>query len=187
MIWSTILSVLSLSVALVSAHNFPDVSKRHEMHLATRGVSDPCCKSCGPIGDVLVACPLNSTDIFCGCDQWVANAPICEACIVNALFNTSFALNPGPSLEIFWAFCQCGDKCRKIAEALFAPTPCNYGQDGLCAVQHLASPEAEECACCLESTDEWFATWFKVEIELAKEFLDTGIDQIPGSFHPVQC
>jgi hypothetical protein len=53
--------------------------------------------------------------------------------------------------------------------------------------QHLAAPEAEEYACCLESTDKWFAAWFKVEIELPKEFLDTGISQIHGSFIPVPC
>src|SRR5205814_1886164 len=119
---------------------------------------------------VLNDCPLATTDIFCGCDDWVRTAPTCQTCIFNVFFNTTFAQNPGPLLEVFWAFCQCQHKCRKVAEALFSPKSCNNGADPLCVSKVLASDAAEDCACCLEEKDEWFASWFKVEIKLAKHF-----------------
>src|SRR5271168_4399146 len=99
---------ISLLILPVLALQLPDAS-----HLTPRQVtSDPCCSSCGVINQVLIDCPTNTTDIFCGCDQWVATAPQCEACIWNVGFNTTFAVNPGPILEVFWAWCQCQKVCR---------------------------------------------------------------------------
>lgn len=178
MIFSTILSVWILFAHVITA-NLINLPKRDI--LVERTASDACCKSCAPIGKALTDCPITTSDIFCRCDPWVKSAPTCETCIVNALFNTTFAVNPGPTLEIFWAFCQCQGKCRNIATALFAPQPCNFGQDNLCASQHLVS-DGPECLHCIKHVDPWMASWFKLEIELAADFVKTGVSAIPGSF-----
>src|SRR5271167_4020122 len=179
MILSTFLSLWLLLVAFVSA-GFVDLPKRDI--IAQRSTSDPCCKSCAPIGNVLKECPLATTDIFCGCDQWVKSAPTCQTCIVNALYNTSFAVNPGPTLEIFWTFCQCQSQCRNLASALFSPTPCNFGQDNTCVSQHIVT-DGPKCLPCMERIDPWMASWFALEIKDAAEFLVTKKNAIPGLFH----
>jgi hypothetical protein len=151
-----------------------------DAHLISRTApSDPCCKSCGPIGKALLDCPRNTTDIFCVCDPWVKTAPTCQTCISNVNFNTSFAVNPGPTLEIFWAACQCQDQCRTVAEAVFAPKPCNFGTDNLCVSKVLVQ-DGPDCLCCFEKVDPWFASSFKIFIEQAKDFVKTQISAVPG-------
>jgi len=131
MIWYNTLVVSLSLVAIASASTLPDFphlyEKRNPAQLVPRA-SDPCCKSCGTIAKVLAECPTATTDIFCGCDQWVATAPACEACIFNVGFNTSFAMNPGPALELFWSWCQCQKPCRGPAEAIFG-NACSGGTD----------------------------------------------------------
>src|SRR5271170_3105192 len=116
MIWSTILFVCLLPFTL--SYSVPnDLPKRSNL-LSPRQAADPCCKSCGPIDQVLAECPTATTDVYCGCDMWVAAAPACEACIADVGFNSSYVVNPGPFLEWFWAFCRCQKPCRSTAEAL---------------------------------------------------------------------
>jgi hypothetical protein len=163
----------------------PDFPPWEDAHLIRRAApSDPCCKSCGPIGKALVDCPRNTTDIFCVCEPWVKTAPTCQACISNVNFNTSFAINPGPAIEIFWAMCQCKDKCKKVAEAVFGPKPCNYGTDELCVVKTLVE-DGPDCECCIREVDEWFASYFKIFVEQAADFLKTFKSAVPGmiAFH----
>ena len=158
-----------------------DLFKREATpHLVPRATSDSCCKSCGPIGQALVECPLNTTDIFCVCDQWVKSAPTCQTCISNVNFNTSYAATPGPLLEIFWAFCQCQTCCREVAEAVFAPEPCKSGTDNVCVSEILVN-DGPKCEKCLHHTDEWFASYFGIFIEQGKEFLETEISAVPGT------
>lgn len=178
MIFSTA-TLLFVHLVCVSASFIP---KANGLHLTPRATSDPCCKSCGPIGEVLADCPLTTTDVFCGCDKWVKAAPTCQACIINSRGNTSYAVNPGPVLEIFWALCRCQTACRPLATDLFAPEPCNFGTDPVCASKGLVN-DGPECLCCLEKKDEWLTSWLRVEIEEAAAFLATGINAIPGSSH----
>lgn len=180
MICSTI-SIFAFLLHATFIAAFADFPKRDDAHLFSREVSDPCCKSCGPIGQVLSECPVAQSDIFCGCDEWVAAAPGCQACIANVAFNTSFAKIPGPLLEIFWAFCQCQKPCRKVAEATFGPQPCAGGTDEVCVTTTLVE-HGPECECCLEETDKWFASYFKIFVEQSKNFLKTKISEVPGVF-----
>lgn len=184
MIWFNSL-VLSLSlVSFTSSSALPDFpkfyEKRNPAQLLPRATSDPCCKSCGTIAKVLADCPTATTDIFCGCDQWVATAPACEACIFNVAFNTTFAMNPGPALELFWAWCQCQKPCRGPAEALFGNT-CSGG-DGVCVSKALVK-DGPDCSCCMKKVDPWFDSFFDVWIGQAKEFLATGKPSFPGTAH----
>lgn len=178
MISPAILTIWLLFVAFVSA-NFIHLPKRDI--ILERGASDPCCKSCATIGKVLAECPVQTTDIFCGCDDWVRTAPTCQTCIENVAFNTSFAVNPGPTLETFWTLCQCQSKCRNIANAIFSPTPCNFGQDNLCVSQHLVT-DGVKCLPCIKRVDPWMASSFALEIKLAAEFIKTQENAVPGSF-----
>jgi hypothetical protein len=175
--WLLLLSVF-LHISVINA--FPDFAKRSNSQLLPRAASDPCCKSCAPIAKVEADCPLATTDIFCGCDEWVAAAPTCEACIANVAFNTTFAVQPGPLLEVFWAFCQCKKECRKVAEANFGPEPCKNGTDELCVVKTLVE-DGPECLCCLEKVDEWFASYFGIFVKQAKDFLVTQVSAVPGT------
>jgi hypothetical protein len=183
MIWFNSL-VLSLSlIAFASSSALPDFAeiynKRNPSHLLPRQASDPCCKSCGPIAQVLAACPTTTTDIFCGCDQWVAAAPGCEACIFNVAFNTTFAMTPGPALELFWSWCQCQKPCRGVAEALFG-NACTGNTDGKCVPTALAK-DGPACSCCMKKVDPWFTSFFDVWIEQSKAFLATGKKPFPGT------
>jgi len=175
------LFLLFLVNALLSWSLGLEFPKRDEYHpeLIARGTSDPCCKSCGPIAKVLGECPLATSDIFCGCKQWVCSAPTCQACISNVNFNTSFAQVPGPLLEIFWAMCQCQDECRDVAEAVFSPKPCAGGTDEICVTTTLVK-DGPKCYKCLKKTDEWFASYFGIFIEQAKDFLKTKKSAVPG-------
>lgn len=176
MIWSTIVTVCLLPLVLAKA--FPDnIPKRPE--LVARQVSDPCCSSCAGIQQNFIDCPPATSDIFCGCDGWVAAAPACEACIFDASFNTSFALNPGPALELFWAWCQCQIPCRSSAEAIYGGT-CADGTNHTCISEVLVS-DGPECECCIKDVDPWFASFFKVWIEQGKSFLETGVYVVPGA------
>lgn len=176
MIWSTIVTVCLLPLVLAKA--FPgNIPKRPE--LVARQVSDPCCSSCAGIQQNFIDCPPATSDIFCGCDGWVAAAPACEACIFDASFNTSFALNPGPALELFWAWCQCQVPCRSSAEAIYGGT-CADGTNHTCISEVLVS-DGPECECCIKDVDPWFASFFKVWIEQGKSFLETGVYVVPGA------
>jgi len=168
-----LLSFIALSAAL------PDYLKRFEPRLVERQASDPCCKSCSVIAQVEAECPVATTDILCGCDQWVKAAPGCEACIFNAGFNTTFASDPGPALELFWAWCQCPSVCHSIADALFGNS-CAGGTDGTCVSTTLVK-DGPGCSCCLHKVDEWFASFFDVWIMQAGEFLKTGMPSTPGN------
>ena len=179
MIWFAILSLFIFLVSHITEAAFPDnLPKRHATNLIRR-TSDPCCKSCGTIAQVLADCPVATTDIFCGCDQWVATAPDCEACIYNVAFNTTFALNPGPALEMFWAFCQCQKACRSTAMALFGPEPCGGGTDPWC-VSSILAKAGPRCEYCLREVDEWFASFFSVWVRQGAEFVKTGKTSFPG-------
>ena len=180
MIKSSILSLWFLCVAFVSA-SFIDLPKRDL--LVSRGASDPCCQSCATVGKVLDDCPLDTTDIYCGCDDRVRTAPTCQTCIVNAGYNTSFALNPGPALEIFYSFCQCQKPCRKVAEAIFGPKPCNHGTNNTCVSETLVE-FGEKCVRCIKETDGWLAASFRLEIELAEKYLKTKKNAVPGTLSP---
>ena len=154
------------------ALNLPDASNL--MPRAT--TSDPCCQSCNGISHVLAECA-TSTDIFCGCDEWVATAPICQACIFNVNFNTSFTVTPGPALELFWAWCPCQDVCRTTAEAIFG-TGC-VATDYACRSKVLAT-DGKECLECMKSHDMWFSSFFAVWIEQAEELLSGNPHTYPG-------
>jgi len=186
MIWfnSLVFSLSLISFVLSSAlPDFAEIhNKRGPPHFLSRRASDPCCKSCGPIAQVLGDCPTATTDIFCGCDQWVAAAPGCEACIFNVGFNTTFAMNPGPALELFWSWCQCQKPCRPIAEALFGNT-CAGGADPSCVTKVLVK-DGPACSCCMKKVDPWFTSFFDVWIEQAKTFLATGKASFPGTSFP---
>jgi hypothetical protein len=176
MLWFTSF-ILTLFFTSVCA--MPDFPMKRDRVILPRATSDPCCKSCGPIGQVLAECPIDDPDIFCGCDQWVATAPTCEACIFNVAFNTTFAVNPGPSLELFWAWCRCKDTCRSTAEALYGAR-CGYGANVTCVSSTLAT-DGPKCLCCLEKTDKWFASFFAVWIQQAKDFVASGKLSFPGA------
>lgn len=180
MLFSIFVSPWLLLAAFVSAKGYLDLPRRDL--IVERAASDPCCKSCAPIQQNGVDCPVATSDIFCGCDSWVRAAPTCQTCIVNALYNTSFAVNPGPALEFFWTWCQCQQKCRDVASALFAPTPCNFGQNNTCVSQHIVSG-GPKCLPCMERIDPWMASWFALEIKDAAEFLVTKKSAVPGLFH----
>lgn len=167
-----LLYIFSLASAL------PDYLKRFEPRTVERRASDPCCKSCAVIAQVEAECPATA-DILCGCDQWVKAAPGCEACIYNVGFNTTFATNPGPSLELFWAWCQCPSVCHDIADAIFGAS-CGGGTDALCVSTALAT-KGPACSCCLHEVDEWFASFFDVWVEQGKEFVKTGVASFPGT------
>ena len=173
---STIFCLLTF-ITLISA--LPDYLKRYEPRIVERQASDPCCKSCAVIAQVGAECPVATSDIFCGCDQWVKAAPGCEACIFNVGFNTSFAVNPGPSLELFWAWCQCQSVCHSVADAIFGNS-CAGGTDMLCVSKTLAK-DGPGCSCCLHKTDEWFASFFDVWVMEADEFVKTGMASFPGT------
>jgi hypothetical protein len=175
MLWSTSL-IITLFATTICA--MPDFPMKRDRVLVPRATSDPCCKSCGPIAKVLADCPPDDPDIFCGCDQWVAAAPGCEACIFDVAFNTTFAMNPGPALELFWAWCRCKNSCRSSAEALYGAR-CGYGTNGTCVSTTLAT-DGPGCQCCLEKYDPWFASFFSVWIQQAKAFLATGKASFPG-------
>jgi len=166
------------SIVLTLAKPYPDYPSLSSMKLARRD-SDPCCKSCALISQSLAECPADA-DIFCGCDIWVEGAPTCEACIYDVGFNTSFATNPGPTLELFWAWCRCPTQCHSTAAALFSATPCGGGANETCVSETLVK-DGPECACCLETVDQWFASFFKVWITEAESFLKTGMSSHPGS------
>jgi hypothetical protein len=152
----------------------------HDVNLIARATSDPCCKSCGPIAEIISECPLETSDVFCDCERgWVKAAPTCQTCIANVNFNTSFAAAPGPLLETFWALCQCQWHCREVAEAVFAPQPCKGGTDEICVTSALVK-YGPECNKCLKKTDEWFSSYFEIFVEQAKEFLETNKSAIPG-------
>jgi hypothetical protein len=191
MIWfnSLILPLLLISIASASSlPAFPRLyEKRNPAQLVPRQTSDPCCKSCGPIAKVLADCQTTNTDIFCGCDQWVAAAPGCEACIFNVAFNTSFALNPGPALELFWSWCQCQKACRGPAEAIYGNT-CAGGTDAMCVSKALVK-YGPTCSCCMKGVDGWFTSFFDVWIEQAKQFIATGKSSVPGTLlpSPLRC
>lgn len=182
MIWYNTLVVSLSLVAIASASTLPDFphlyEKRNPAQLVPRA-SDPCCKSCGTIAKVLAECPTATTDIFCGCDQWVATAPACEACIFNVGFNTSFAMNPGPALELFWSWCQCQKPCRGPAEAIFG-NACSGGTDKTCVSKALVK-DGPACSCCIKKHDDWFASFFDVFVQQAKQFLATGKTSYPGT------
>src|SRR5579859_6580684 len=130
----SLISLALISSALALPDYMPRWMDMETAKLQARGTppSDPCCKSCATIKKVAEECPIATTDIFCGCDDWVKTAPNCQACIFDVGFQTSFAANPGPTLELFWSFCQCQKKCRPFAEAIFGPKPCNGGKDNVC-------------------------------------------------------
>ena len=164
-----------LFVTIVSCVLTPDYNnlRRDGSQVLPRQATDPCCKSCGGIQKALDECPAGS-DIFCGCDQWVAAAPTCEACIFDVNFNTTYAANPGPALELFWAWCQCKWECRPVAEAIFGG-PC----DQTCRSKVLAK-QGPDCSRCMKRVDPWFTSFFDVWIQQAKQFLKTGVSPYPG-------
>lgn len=94
-------------------------------------------------------------------------------------FNTSFASNPGPSLELFWAWCQCQRPCHAVATAIFGPEPCSGGADAVCVSKTLVS-SGDQCLQCLRHVDEWFASFFQVWIQQAKQLISTGKSAYPG-------
>jgi hypothetical protein len=156
---------------------YPDNLPKRADLLPRQAPSDPCCKSCGTIATVLAECPTGS-DIFCGCDQWVATAQVCEACIFNVNFNTSFAQNPGPALELFWAWCQCQKPCHSSADAIFGAS-CAGNTNATCTSEVLAK-DGPACEWCLKEVDPWFAGFFGTWIEQAKAFLASGSPEFPG-------
>jgi len=157
------------------ALNLPDASR-----LTPRTTpSDPCCKSCSGINHVLNECA-TSPDIFCGCAEWVATAPACEACIYDVGFNTSFAVNPGPALELFWAWCPCQGPCRTTAEAIFGST-CNAGTDNVCKSKVLVK-DGPSCLKCMKGHDMWFSSFFAVWIAEAQLLLSGHPHTYPGTF-----
>ena len=172
----TILLIYICGMALASANAIPNYPSLEEMKLARRA-SDPCCKSCSLISQSLAECPADA-DVFCGCDIWVQGAPTCEACIFDVAFNTTFAMNPGPALELFWAWCRCPNACHSVAAALFSAAPCGTGTNETCVSETLVK-DGPECLCCLEGVDQWFASFFNVWIEEAHEFL-AGTPRHPG-------
>ena len=173
MLISTILSVSLFHFSFVSA--LPDFPNIHGI-FPRQATSDPCCKSCGPIAKVLADCPI--TQIFCGCDQWVAAAPACQACVIDSHFNSSFATNPGPLLEFFWTWCQCQTECRTVAEAFTGTAPSCNATDLVCGSKILVD-DGPGCLCCMKKVDPWFAAAFTVELEHAKSLL-AGTLVLPG-------
>jgi len=163
-----------------SAFSLPEFLKRYEnvdRSILPRQAGDNCCASCSKISQSIDECPTGS-DILCGCDLWVAGAPSCEACLYDVGFNSSYATNPGPSLELFWAWCQCPKECHNIADAIFGAS-CSSGTDKLCISKAILE-NGYGCHACLKHVDEWFASFFKVWIEQAKELLSTGVSLYPG-------
>ena len=171
-----------LSLALIPAvlAGFPDNLPQRRSRFLPRQetTSDPCCKSCATIAAVEAECPADA-DIFCGCDQWVATAQECDACIFNVGFNTTFASDPGPALELFWAWCQCQESCHTSADAIFGEL-CDYGANGTCTTIVLAN-DGPGCECCLKKVDPWFAGFFGIWVEQAKAYLTTGSVSFPGT------
>ena len=170
--------LLLLALVPASLAGYPDnLPKRSVLDSRQTNPSDPCCKSCGAVVASQVGCGPTS-DIFCGCDGWVASAPACEACIYNVGFNTTYAVNPGPSLELFWAWCQCQKPCHTTADAVFG-TLCGGGQNVTCKSEYIAR-DGPACECCLKKVDPWFAGVFAVWIAEAKEYLKSGTLDYPG-------
>jgi hypothetical protein len=168
MLWFTV-STLLLSLFVASTFALP------EQILLPRAASDPCCKSCGPIAKVLSDCAATPNDVYCGCDQWVAAAPACEACIADSNYNSSFVVNPGPFLEFFWTWCQCKGECKTVAEAFSNVGACSpTNTDPNCRSEVLVK-DGPGCLCCMEKVDPWFSSFFAVFIEQAKE-------QVAGKF-----
>ena len=170
----TLIFVWLFSVTAFCA--LPDFQKRYDPHLVQRAVSDPCCKSCGPIMQIFNKCPLATADIFCGCNVWVRAGPPCQACIYIA--NTTYA-PVSPLLEDFWAFCQCQKECKEIAEAIFAPKPCASGTNVVCLTDAFIK-HGPKCNKCLKTTDEWFSASFEIFIEESEKFKKTRQYPIPG-------
>jgi hypothetical protein len=168
-------TILTISLFL-TAGAFPDELKYE--HLVPRQAADPCCKSCGPIAQVLEECAATPDDVYCGCDQWVAAAPGCEACIANSNYNSSFVVNPGPFLEFFWAWCRCQKPCLPIAESFSHVGVCSNTSDLTCGSRVLVT-DGPECLCCMETVDPWFSSFFAIWIEQAKELL-AGTFVFPG-------
>jgi hypothetical protein len=182
-----LLGLLQSSLISASAMDFANpglVSRK----LASRA-SDPCCNSCSLLGKVESECA-TSPDVFCGCGQWVAGAPSCQACVVNAEFQSAFSADEGTLLGIewFWALCQCSNQCRTFAQAQFTPNPCQGGSNHTCVSQVLVK-DGPACAGCLFFVDRWFASYFSIWIAQAQKFLKTGSSPVPGmsSFHVSNC
>jgi hypothetical protein len=176
---SSILVSLFL-VTFVSA-TFP---QGNTARLFSRAPSDPCCKSCGPVGAVpfnVTVCPVTG-DIFCGCPELVESGPGCRACIdtveaegLNTTFVSLLSL-----MEYFWVWCQCQCECRPVAEGLFGTT-CNFGANVTC-VETVLVEKGPECNECSKKIDRWFAGTLQTYIDGAKEFLSTGVGAFPGMF-----
>ena len=173
--------IVSLFLVTFASANFPN---GNTARLISRAESDPCCKSCGPVGAVpfnFTACPLEG-DVFCGCPELVQSGPGCRACIDTVEgqgINTTY-VSLSSIMEYFWVWCQCECECRALAEGVFGTT-CNFGANTTCVNTALVEkgPECNECA---KKIDRWLAGTVQADIDAAKAYFSTGVVGFPGMF-----
>ena len=108
---------------------------------------DSCTHACGSIRDAVTRCG-NTTDITCGCNEWIQNTNSCSACTLvhgDSRFSSNTILN-----EVIRGYCLCAKDCEQIANATYT---CGFHSENAACVCPSVKAEAQACTACIQNID----------------------------------